>query len=119
MPYHDFHLLSAQANFNRHRQQKFTLPVFALAGGMALTGEFFRILVRRLVRLFPYSEFVASNSSKVRRAQLPRETETSAILFDLSLVLSFWRLPFSVRTSGSSRQPPNLPEGRALAAVKN
>ena len=47
---------------------------------MALTGEFFRILVRRLVRLFPYSEFVASNSSKVRRAQLPRETETSAIL---------------------------------------
>jgi hypothetical protein len=44
---------------------------------MALTGEFFRILVRRLVRLFPYSEFVASNSSKVRRAQLPRETETS------------------------------------------
>jgi hypothetical protein len=89
---------------------------------MALTGEFFRILVRRLVRLFPYSEFVASNSSKVRRAQLPRETETSAILFDPSLVLSFWRrtwLPFSVRTSGSSRQPPNLPEGRALAAVKN
>jgi hypothetical protein len=30
-----FSTFSAQANFNRHRRQKFTLTVIALAGGMA------------------------------------------------------------------------------------